>query len=428
MLPSTKKFLRKWLHRLLWLLVLFGIVLLNVHRFKHNTYANYEKAVDYGRVREEKEVINPVIAAIFYAGKEEIKTSVASYMNHLDNYGTKNVKMTIVPEKISSESQKVIEKLYREIEKHNKVNYIVLVVYKNSDTDVHEQLLRQNFKTKETEIIEMSENVVQTEEEINSFLKEPDSLVIFAADLKQNNDLSAQGFLAEEAIYFAQKNHYKIHIFDEVDTQLAKAWEEDYAAWFENEDKDESLLSQQKSNLETYVNHYGNELLTYFVVNLNLPRGERALWPEKTAENYRLFDRGYIYVRFFTEGHREIFSRAKVGKNKGVIVGMIEIARKAAEKIFQPIEAAKIYLLTDLEKIEKDENVPLINYLERDDGIYVQYHKKRVLLAADERPEDENGLREMLQQRLQISADATNKKVEYYKFKTVEINYENQRL
>jgi hypothetical protein len=234
--------------------------------------------------------------------------------------------------------------------------------------------------------------------------------------------------LADEAIYFAQKNHYKIHIFDEVDTQLAKAWEEDYAAWFEDDDKEESLLTQQKSNLETYINHYGNELLTYFVVNLNLPRGERALWPEKTAENYRLFDRGYIYVRFFTDGGREIFSRAKVGKNKGVIVGMIEIARKAAEKLYQPIESAKIYVLTDLEKIEKDENVPLVNYLERDDGIYVQYHKKIALLAADERPEDEESLQAMLRQRAQIPAEVANKKVEFYKFKTVEINYENQRL
>lgn len=34
--------------------VLVGIIVwINVNRFKHNIYANYEKAVDYGRVREE---------------------------------------------------------------------------------------------------------------------------------------------------------------------------------------------------------------------------------------------------------------------------------------------------------------------------------------------------------------------------------------
>ncbi|MBR1825811.1 MAG: hypothetical protein IJ770_04410 [Alphaproteobacteria bacterium] len=415
----------KWSERLFWLLILFFCVWLNVHRFNHNTYANYEKAVDYGRVREEKEVINPVIAAVFYAGKQEVKTSVASYMNHLDNYNTRNVKMAVVPEFITPESQKVLEKLYREIKKHNKINYIVLVHHRSGDIAAHENLLRQNFQTDEVELSDMSENAAQTEKNIEAFLQDPESFVVFAADLQKDIKTPTQNVLINEAIYFAQKNHYKIHIFDEVDTQLAKAWEEDYAAWFDDERKEESRLVQQKNNLETYIDHYGDELRTYFVVNFNLPRESEALWPEKTADNYRLFDRGYIYVRFFTEGHHEIFSRAKVGKNKGVVVGIIEIARKAAKKIRQPVESVKIYLLTDLEKIEKDENAPLVNYFERDDGIYVQYQKRIALLAADERPENENDLRIMLWQRAQIPSDAADKDIGFYRFKTVEINYEN---
>ncbi|MBQ9271135.1 MAG: hypothetical protein IJ218_02575 [Alphaproteobacteria bacterium] len=422
---STKKNIRKWLQRLLWLFIFFGVVRLNVHRFEHNTFANYEKAVDYGRVREVKEVINPVIAAVFYAGKESPKTDVASYMNHLENYRTQNVKMAVVPQKITPESQKVLEKLYREIKKHNKISYIVLAHRQDYDIAAHEEMLRQIFLTEEIELSDMTDNVAQTEKNINAFLQEPESFVVFLSDLQKNITVPNSDMLIEEVAYLAQKNHYKIHIFDEVDTQLAKAWEEDYASWFEDNSTEESGLAQQKNNLQAYINNYGEELRKYFALNLELPKEQKAIWPQKTTENYRLFDRGYVYVRFFTSGNREVFSRAKVGKNKGIVVGAIEIARKAAIKIKQPIEKAKIYIMTDLEKIEKAENIPLVNYLETDDGVYVQYHKKIALLSADERPDTENELLTMLLQRAQISEDVALRNIEFYKFKTVEINYEN---
>lgn len=424
MLPSTKKFLQKWLRRLAILLVLSGVVWLNVHRFYSNTYANYEKAVDYGRVREYKEVINPIIAAIFYAGRNEPRADIASYMSHWDSYRTQNVKMLTVPENVTDESEKVIQKLYREIHRHNKIKYIVLTHHQNQDVEKHLQLLRQMFDTEEVEAVEMTQDVVTTEADLEGFLQEPESLVVFATDLKRQIGTSTDDFLVNEALYFAQKYNYKIHIFDEVDTQLAQAWEDDYAAWFENE-QEESHLALQKANLETYLNHYGADIMQYFAENMQLPRGKETIWPEKNVPNYRLFDRGYVYVRFFTTGGREIFSRAKIGKNKGIIVGIIELARKAVDKISQPIESAKIYLLTDLEKIEKEQNVPLVNYLETDDGVYVQYRKRSALLVADERADDTADLLDLLRQRMQMPEDAVPEEMEFYKFKTVEMNYEN---
>ena len=56
--------------------------------------------------------------------------------------------------------------------------------------------------------------------------------------------------LYEEIIYLAQQKSYKIRIFDEVDTQLAQALEENYASWFEAENDNKTTeLMRQKNNL-----------------------------------------------------------------------------------------------------------------------------------------------------------------------------------
>lgn len=428
MLPSTKKFLQKWLRRLAILLIAGGAVWLNVRRFYYNTYANYEKAVDYGRVREYKEVINPIIAAVFYAGRNEQKSEITSYMSHWDNYRTQNVKMLTVPENVTDEAEKVIQKLYREIHRHNKIKYIVLVHRQSDNIEKHLQLLRQMFETEEVEAVELTQDVAETESDLDTFMKDAESLLVFAVDLKQRIGASDDDFLINEALYLAQKNSFKIYIFDEVDTQLAQAWEADYAAWFEDENGEDAHLAQQKANLSAYLNHYGADIMHYFIENLKQTPEQETIWPEKNVQNYRLFDRGYVYARFWTTGGREIFSRAKIGKNKGIIVGVIELARKAVLKISQPIESVKIYLLTDLEKIEKDNNVPLINYLETDDGVYVQYHGRSALLVADERSDNSVDVLDLLRRRMQIPENDALEKMEFYKFKTVEMNYENKRI
>lgn len=426
MLPKTKQTILKWIRRISGFILLCTIIFVNIYRFNNNIYANYEKAVDYGRVREVKEFINPVMAAVFYIGKNQEKTNLASYISHLDNYRTQNVKMLLIPNKITEESNKIIQKLYAEISKHNTINYIILLHNPDTDNKTHINLLQQTFATREIETVDITHNIAEIEKDLDKFMHEANTLVVFTTDLNlMPNDLSSDLSL-NEALYFAQKNHYKIHMFDKVDTQLARALENDYATWYENLDKQqESVLAQQKFNLNTYIQHYGNDINYYFETNLKLAPEEDAIWPKKQEKNYRLFDRGYVYARFFTTDNKEIFSRAKIDKNKGIIVGIIEIARKAAIKVTQPIKAYKIYLLTDLEKIAPNNNNYLIKHLETNDGIYVQYHNKRALLAADERPQDTEAIVSMLRQRAQIADDVAIENLEFYKFKTVEITHEN---
>ena len=421
-----KDTLKKWFYRLLWLLFFGVICLINVERFKNNNYANYEKAIDYGRVREEKEEISPIIAAVFYQNDARQKSTISSYLNHWDTYRMEKVKMLIVPQKIDSESQNVITKLYERIQRHNQIKYIALVYDKSQDIQQHQQLLAQVFTQSAIDIIPLNEQQTDTEFDIQDYLNDVNTMVVFTADLSHGLTVKKRDFLLSEAIYFAQKNSFKIRVFDEVDTQLAKALEDDYAVWFEQtEDKTKERLEREKNNLKMYAERYKDDILQYFALNLNSANEEKPIWPEKDEQTFRLFDRGMVYVRFFGAGGKEIFARAKIGKNKGIIVAVVELAHKAAIKMTQPIEKARIYLLTELERIEKIANAPLVNYLETDDGIYVQYKSHRSLMAADERPTEEKALTEALYNRGKIPENTPDSEIEFYKFKTVEIDYEN---
>ena len=68
-MPKKTGIFRKIMYCLLFIAIFWLIVWANVNRFKHNLYANYEKIVDYGRVRETEESVHPVMAAIFYDDK-----------------------------------------------------------------------------------------------------------------------------------------------------------------------------------------------------------------------------------------------------------------------------------------------------------------------------------------------------------------------
>lgn len=420
MLLSTRRKLKKIFVSLCWLGVIAFAVWANYNRFYNNNFANYEKAVDYGRVREKKEIIRPVITAVFYQGTQSDAKTLSSYLNHWDADRVKNPRILAVPEKITPESLRVIAKLYKEINKNSQFEKIMLV-YDNYLDDEQRQLIKQNFRGADLEEISIEKQEASAAAE--EALKQDKTLVIFALDLaddKRNN------FLTDKLIYLAQKNFYKVRIFDEVDTQLARALEENYASWFENESAEErNVLRKQKANLIEYRKHYGDDILRYFTQNMEIPANAEAVWPDKTPQTYRLFDRGAVYIRFFGIGGKEVFSRAKIGKNKGIIVAVIGLARKAVIKIHQPIESYKIYLLTELEKIDKDINIPLVNYLESDDGVYIQYRGRSALMAADERPEDEDALTAALRTRAKIPENATDDEIEYYRFKTVEINDEN---
>jgi len=416
MLQTTRRKLKKWSIRLFWFVAAVLVAWVNYNRFYHNNFANYEKAVDYGRVREDKEVIRPVIAAVFYQNEQTKSKTLSGYLSRWKANNLKNPKILIVPKIVTGGNLMEILKLYHDIKQSTTFKSVMFI----GNPDAHKHLLEHNFGAK-VYSPKFSDKDIFPEQDIDEFLRQKGNLVVFGADFYGDDK---DNFLIDEAVYLAQKYAYKVRVFDEVDTQLAQALEDNYASWFEN-GNEVNELQRQKKNLQEYLNHYGRDILQYFTMNLELADGNDAIWPDKTPETYRLFDRGTVYIRFFGNGNKEVFSRAKIGKNKGIIVAIVELARKAVAKKIQPITAYKIYLLTELEKIEKDINSPLINYLETDDGVYVQYKGRSALMAADERPDEETALMAAIRGRAKIPEDVAATQMEFYRFKTVEMENEN---
>ena len=425
MQQKTKIFFKQIFKYSLIILFFAMIVRANVLRLKNNLYANYERIVDYGRVREQKEEVNPVMAAIFYDDKVSVEKNISTYFDHYDNYKKKNVKIVLIPKEVKSESSLIVKKLFAELHKNNNVKNIVLVNDNpNDNLQLPKRILKKVMQADDIEQLVLTEEDLSAEKLIENYLQQQDKMIVILADITSVRHKNKLDFLLEEALYFAQKNFYHMEVFDIVDTQIARAMEKDYSSLlFLTDRQDLPQAEVQKNNLELYAQHYKEKLFDYFKKNLN--KDKNYIWPKKTPENYRLFDRGRLYVRVFDEELNELFARKNL-KQDSVIVSLIEIAKKTALKTnAKKIKYIKIYLLTDTEEIHKDKDTLLISYLDQDDGIMIEYKNNQALLCADERPDDPTEIIPVLQKRGEISVNIPEQDLRFYKFKSVEINDEN---
>lgn len=419
----TKYFIRKWINRMFWCIIFALFAWVNVYRFCNNVYSNYEKAVDYGIIREEKETIEPVIAAIFYKGRNSKKKNISTYLNHADNYKKQDVKMVVVPNEITKDSVLVLEKLYAEIGKYNDIKKIVLVSDTKYDVKMQKKLLQEVLKIKDVKILHLTEADISAEAKIENYLQKDKYLLVFMADIKKGLAEKTKNFMLEEVVYFAQKYFYHMQVFDVVDTEIAKSLDRGYEALLSIADE-KPLLIKQKQNLDRYKSRYQDIIVEFFKKNFYLATDKKTIWPEKDARNYRLFDRGNVYLKMYSQNGDEVFSRAKIGKNKSIIVSIIELARKAKHKVQAPVKYYKIYILTDMVRIYVENGKILDDYLEKDEGVYAQYRGKSAIIAADERPKNQRELVTLLKMVAKIPQKVDENSIKFYKFKTVEIEDE----
>ena len=381
----------------------------NAQRLQNNIYANYEKAVDYGRVREEKVQIHPVMAAVFYADKNVHNKEVSTYLERAVNYAQKNIKMVIIPQFLTKDTIDVVEKLYQEIAKNNQIKNIAVVYENESHAEKHKELLENVIHPRDVVFFKMNSAVLDTEEKIEQYFLQSGGLVVILSDLS----LLKTNFLTEEAIYWAQKYHFNMNVFDIIDTRFAQAVEKDYATLFSLQNNQEQpLLKKQKYNLEQYEKRYGMLLWHWFMVNFT--RAEKKLspmWPLKSEDTYRLYDRGTIYAQTDTF--------EKVVDNSGIVVALVRMAQRFEHKKIET-EGARLYLLTD-----KEEILPQVADLETDDGVYITCGKHKALVLPEQRPADWRELTELLRYKAAIPSDIDDTEFKYYKFKAVEINNEN---
>ena len=76
-----------------------------------------------------------------------------------------------------------------------------------------------------------------------------------------------------------------------------------------------------------------------------------------------------------------------------------------------------------MEEFKPDNDTMLMSYLDSDDGIFAEYKGKSALLVADDRPDNPEDLADIVRQKAGISSDVPNENINFYKFKTVEMNY-----
>ena len=425
----VKIMLKLWFKRLIFTVLLILIVWVNYLRLQDNNYSNYEKVIDFGRIKDNDKLIKPVITAIFYDGKNTQKSSISSYFNHSQNYKKTNIKMIVVPKQISVYSSEVVSKLYEEIQTNNKISKVLLVYDKEAKNDLklHKKLLLQLIGAQNIEEAPVSSQTLAGENKINASLGKPQTLVVFLADLDKGLNEDDSDFLTTEAVYFAQQKHYQLNVFDIIDTKLAQALDKDYETLYPLETmKAEPLLAKQKRNLERYKKHYWHLLQNYFELNLlqNSQHLDDAVMPLRTEENYRLYDRGRLVLKAYDENYIEIFEQAEMQENKGIALLVSNAVQKLA--LTGKISAAKyfkFYLLTDLEEFKPDNDTMLMSYLDSDDGIFAEYKGKSALLVADDRPDNPEDLADIVRQKAGISSDVPNENINFYKFKTVEMNY-----
>lgn len=424
----TKILIKIWGNRLLLAIVAALIVWANVRRLHDNVYSNYEKIIDFGRIKDDDALVKPAIAAIFYAGKKQTNSSLSTYFNHSDNYKKQNVKLIVVPRKVTSYSDEVIKKLYEEIKNNNRLQKVLLVYDKDKKNDVraHKKMLQQVIDVAEIEEIALQEKNFKSEQKIDEFLTEAESMVVFLADLDKGLVDEESDFLTAEAVYFAQKHFYQMNVFDIIDTKLAKSLDKDYETLYPLQTiKNEPLLDKQKRNLERFKQHYWHLLSNYLELNLfQLTNGLGDVFPPKTEENYRLYDRGRLVLKAYDEDYVEIFEKAEMQENRGVALLLLDAVKKLVEagKASQA-RYFKLYVLTDLEFIKQNSDTMLMSYLEQDDGIFVKYKDKSALLVADDRPDNPEDLSSVVRQKAQIPADVDDENLDFYRFKTVEMEY-----
>ena len=208
----TKYLIKNWAVKALWLMFGGFVIWAKIAKLRNNDYSNYEKVIDYGRIKDEDKLIRPAIAAIFYQGKSDKKSSLSTYFNHSANYKKQNVRMVVVPKNLASYNAEVVEKLYEELHNNNKIEKVLLVYDKDSKSDVkaHKKMLLQIMDVQSIDESPISQNNLKEEKSIDAYLSEAKRLVVFLADLDKGLNDENSDFFVGEAVYFAQKYFYLI--------------------------------------------------------------------------------------------------------------------------------------------------------------------------------------------------------------------------
>lgn len=430
MQEKTKGIIRKSIRVAALFAMIICIVWINALKLQDDNFSNYEKVTDTGVRDYYKDPITPVIAVLFYRDENQ-QPGFKPYFKKQKNEDASadDMKMAVVPKNVSKFNRPVIEKLYDEIPSQNKINKIVIIHTESQNAKDHKKLIKKRFPDAQfTEILVDNKNKIQ-EQDINLYLQEKDTFVVFLANLDRGLNTEKSERLANAAVFFAQKNNYQMNVFDIVDEYIASALETGGAelSYVINRQSSLDLLSAQKKNLERYILNNKAELLHYFAYNIEWSsQGKEVKIPQRNSKNYRLFDRGIVYVKAYDKNFSLVFEELKLNQEDGIIFVISKIAKDIMNSNQSDLaKYYRIYLLTDMEQVHGESGKLLANYIEPDDGVYISYKKQAALLLASDKPADYDLMIQKLRTKAKIKENVPNKKISFYRFKYVEMEYEN---
>lgn len=420
MQKKTKNLIIKTLKVFVFFAFIFLVVKINILKFKDGTLSNFERITDVGISDANRSLQRPVLVALFYEDVRPVLSDFYFTPPRPNDFETSRVRIAVVPQNINQLKTSVASNLYEKIPNINTVKEVSLVYESSEDAEKHSEILNESFPEAEIAYVSVNKDSDLNYSEINAFLEKPDSLIVFLTDLDYKLDKNS---FINDIIAIAKSHNYKVKLFDIADY---------YAPDFEqtnkiNNDTETADISLQKKNLERFVEQYRSDILYYFIQNADLSSKNKELEiPSKTEDNYRLFDRGTIYVKVLNKDNVQIFEELKLDQAEGLIVSLADISSHIVNsnqgnngKYFY------LYFLTDMEQINIDGNKPLSSVLEADDGIYVFYENKAGLLLADERPDTPEDLISKLRLIAQIGDEISNDAISFYRFKYTELKYEN---
>ena len=432
MQKKTKEILNKIYKVIIFFAMVAAIIWINAVKLQDDTLSNYEKTTDDGVHDYYNDPITPVIAALFYRD-EDMKTGFNPDMlktEHKKNIAVEDVKMAIIPKTVNAINTPVIEKLYDEIANKERFRNVVLIYNSAKNARDHVRIIKRVFPyARITRILISKKDKKGVEQEVvDKYLQEIRTFVVFLANLDRGLNSQKSERLANEAIFFAQKNNYQMNVFDIVDEYIAAAIETggEFAYAFDTSVNND-FLNRQKENLSKYVLKNRQELMYYYARNIELAMQDKNVEiPQKTDKNYRLFDRGTVYVKVFNKDYDLVFEELKLNQSDGIIT---TLAKMAGDVVNSSRGMAgryhRIYLITEMEPIHGESGSVLANYLEPDDGIYVSYGKNAGIMLDSERPENPEILIARLRDTAKIKSSVSNSDLSFYRFKSVEMQYEN---
>ena len=402
------------------LVIIISLVIgININYILQNPFANYERIVDFYK-HTNKQINNfPEMALVFYKEKVENKNSLSTYLRHFDNYRKQKIKMIILNDNLSEEYQKFLRNFNEEFLQYSDYSQALLIHDNNENIGDFVKFVEQFWNIKEIDVSDFSDQDIVVEEKIDNYMQAEEGIIIMLSDLNSLIEPKHRNVLIDEAIYFSQKYSLIVNVADALDTKISNI-DPNYSSLIDDQLLSDNQAETQKKSVQIYADKYGSDLVTYMKQKLI---NKKAI----QLSDKHLRDRGNVYVELTFKQNNKQHSLKAFRENSGIITALNEISDQFLLQANNlELINLKIYLLTEPEYIEKPHQMLQPGFLSSDDGVWVKYGHLKGLIIADQRLAAQDYWLKELHQAAGIPELVVAEDVKYYKFKAVEIEYENQ--